>query len=82
MALFKKGLNFFRGAKYMNVTRSWDARMRFIILESLFTRLNDQKIASRYIKSFWEEKDFFNKFLYLAVLLRNEHLYLALLKLL
>ena len=49
---FKKGINFFRGAKRMKILRFWDARRRFTMLEWLFTGLNDQKIAWRWIEIF------------------------------
>ena len=38
-ALFNKGINYIRSAKRMNVLRLWEARTRFAMLESLFTRL-------------------------------------------
>ena len=51
-ALLKKGINFFGSAKRTNVLRLWDARTRFTMSESLFTRLYDQKIAGQCIEIF------------------------------
>ena len=54
-ALFRKGPNFFKGAKHTNVMLLSDVRLRrirFTMLESLFTRRYDQKITWLCIESF------------------------------
>ena len=70
----KKGLTSL-GVKNINVMRLWEARTRFTMLESLFTRLYGQKTAWRFLDILLKGEGFRSKFLFLTVALGNEHMF-------
>ena len=70
----KKGL-ISLGAQNINVMRLSEARTRFTMLESLFTRLYGQKTAWRFLDILLKDDGFRSKFLFLTVALGNEHMF-------